>query len=78
LIKTDEIDELLPLTDPAVHRLLGVAGYTDPYQAAGRIIRARQAPHLKIGRRIRVSLPALRQWAAEQIAQSVPARDDAQ
>ena len=68
-----EIDELLPLSDPAVHRVLGVAHCTDPGQAAGRIIRNDGAPHLKIGKRIRVSLPALKRWVAEKIANSVAA-----
>ncbi|HKA21752.1 MAG TPA: hypothetical protein VKN18_25970 [Blastocatellia bacterium] len=78
MVEPYQLEELLPLSDPAVQRLLGVDRCVDPYQAAGRIIRSRQVPHLRIGRRIRVSLPALRAWAAEQIAQSVPARADAQ
>ena len=59
--------ELLPLSDPRVHRALGVEQCQDPYQAAARIIRAGHAPASRIGRRIRVSLPSLAAWAAEKL-----------
>lgn len=73
MIEANQIEELLPLSDPAVHRVLGVAHCEDPYQAAGRIIRNGGAPHARIGKRIRVSLPALKKWAADKIANSVAA-----
>ena len=73
MFEANEIEELLPLSDPAVHRVLGVAHCADPGQAAGRIIRNDGAPHLRIGKRIRVSLPALKKWAADKMANRVAA-----
>ncbi|MCI0389109.1 MAG: helix-turn-helix domain-containing protein [Acidobacteria bacterium] len=73
MIEFNEIDELLPTSDPAVRKLLGVESCVDPDQATLRMVRAGQVPHLRIGRRVRFSLPALKKWAAEKIANSVAA-----
>lgn len=73
MIEPNKIDELLRTSDPAVHRILGVEHCSDPDQATLRMVRAGQVPHMRIGRRIRFSLPALQRWAAEQIANSCAA-----
>lgn len=77
VIDANQIEQLVPVSHPDVRRLLGIEHCADPDQAARRMVRC-GVPHLRIGRRIRFSLPALQKWAAEQIAQSVPERAEAE
>jgi len=72
IIEATEIDRTVPASNPEVHRLLGIDGVDDPDQAVRRMIR-QGVPHLRIGRRIRFSLPALKKWAADKINSSVAA-----
>lgn len=73
-----EIDETVPVSNPEAHRILGIEHYEDPDQAARRMVRDRAVPHLRIGRRIRFSIPALKAWAADRINNSVAACAEAQ
>jgi hypothetical protein len=73
-----EVDKLRDSRDPEVQKFLGVADHADPIQAVARLVRSGQVPHLRLGRKVRFSLPALKQWAAERIASSVTASAEAQ
>ncbi|MCI0665838.1 MAG: hypothetical protein L0220_32675 [Acidobacteria bacterium] len=76
-IEPNQIEELLPISNPEVQRLLGIDHHGNPDQAARRMVRC-GVPHVRIGRRIRFSLPAQRKWVAEQIAQSGSAGAEAE
>ena len=69
-----EIDELVPVDHPMVIRILGTEKHVDPSQTVRRMIRAGEIPHVRIGTRMRVSIPVLRKWATEQIAKSMAAQ----
>jgi hypothetical protein len=72
LIAPNEIEETVPASDPRLHQILGIADFDDPSQAVRRMVRDAGLPHVRFSsRRIRFSLPALRRWAAERIADSV-------
>jgi hypothetical protein len=71
-IEPVEIDQTVPVSNPEARRILGIEHCGDPDQAARRMIR-QGVPHLRIGRRIRFSLPALKKWAAERINNSIAA-----
>ena len=73
MFDSQSIEELVPISHPSVRVLLGTANDADPDQTARRMVRGNQIPHVRIGKRIRVSLPALRKWAAEKMAASVAA-----
>jgi len=70
-IDPNQIDQTVPATDPEVHRILGVDHYDDPAQSARRMALHGQVPHIRNGRRVRFSIPALQQWQAQKLAQSV-------
>jgi hypothetical protein len=72
MIDAGNIDETVPVSHPDARRLLGIAHCSDPDQLARRMVR-QGVPHLRIGRRIRFSIPALKAWAAERINNSVTA-----
>lgn len=73
MIEPEQIEKTVPASDPEVWRLLGIEDTGDPVQTAQRMVRGNQVPHLRIGRRIRFSLPALKKWAAEKLNNSVAA-----
>jgi hypothetical protein len=75
MIAPNEIEEIVPVSHPEARRLLGIAHCGDPDQVARRMIRDSGVPHLRIGRRIRLSLPALQRWAAQRIADSVKSEE---
>ncbi|MCI0338904.1 MAG: hypothetical protein L0226_15125 [Acidobacteria bacterium] len=77
MIEPNQIDQLLPVSHPDVRRLLGIEHCADPDQIARRMVRC-GVPHLRIGRRIRFSLPALKKWAAEKLQNSVAAHERAE
>ena len=66
MIDADQITKTVPVSDPEARQILGIEHYDDPDQAARRMVR-QGVPHLRIGRRIRFSIPALKIWAAEQL-----------
>lgn len=72
MIEPEQINETVPVSNPEAQRILGIADHDDPDQAARRMVR-QGVPHLRIGRRIRFSIPALKAWAAERINNSVAA-----
>jgi len=73
MIQAEQITQTVPVSDPEVRQLLGIAQLDDPDQAARRMVRA-GVPHIRIGRRIRFSVPALKAWILEQVNNSVTAR----
>jgi hypothetical protein len=77
VIDADQITKTVPVSDPEARRILGIEHYDDPDQAARRMVR-QGVPHLRIGRRIRFSIPALKNWAAEQLNNAASARAGAQ
>lgn len=66
--------ELVPVSHPEVFRALGVESFDDPAQAVRRMVRENGLPHVRIGRRIRLSLPVIKQWVAEKMENSVATR----
>jgi hypothetical protein len=72
MIELNEVDETVPASHPEIRRVLGIGQCKDPDQAARRMVRC-GVPHLRIGCRIRFSIPALRRWAAAKINGSVAA-----
>jgi hypothetical protein len=72
MIGIEQIDKTVPVSDPEVRQLLGIFDLDDPDQAARRMVRA-GVPHIRIGRRIRFSVPALKAWILEQVNNSVAA-----
>jgi hypothetical protein len=72
MIGIEQIDKTVPVSDPEVRQLLGIFDLDDPDQAARRMVRA-GVPHMRIGRRIRFSVPALKAWILEQVNNSVAA-----
>ncbi|MGH9754510.1 MAG: helix-turn-helix domain-containing protein [Blastocatellia bacterium] len=76
MIGVEQIERTVPVSDPEVRQLLGIFDLEDPDQAARRMVR-QGIPHVRIGRRIRFSVPALRLWIANQINDSVAARAEA-
>jgi hypothetical protein len=68
-----EVNELVEATNPEVHQILGIAHYDDPAQAARRMVS--HVPHLRIGRRIRFSIPALKAWAAARLERQINLQD---
>lgn len=77
MIDADNINETVTASNAEVQRILGIEHYDDPDQAVRRMVR-QGVPHLRIGRRIRFSIPALNAWAAEKINNSVVASASAQ
>ena len=73
MIEPEKIEDSVPATNHEVHRILGITHYDDPAQAARRMATAGQVPHLRVGRRIRFNLPALKDWAAQKLTKSVAA-----
>lgn len=78
MIEPTQINELRPAADLGVQRLLGIDHHKDPGQSAARMVRAGQVPHVRIGRRIRFSIPALQRWAADRLAASGDGQQKAQ
>jgi len=72
VIKIEQIETIVPVSDPEVRQLLGITEKVDPDQAARRMVRA-GVPHIRIGRRIRFNVPALKAWILEQVNNSVTA-----
>ena len=72
MIAVDQITRTVPVSDPEVRQLLEIADHDDPDQAARRMVR-QGVPHIRIGRRIRFSVPALKAWILEQVNNSVGA-----
>ena len=72
-----DVDETVGVSHPEVRRILGIGKHRDPDQVGRRMIK-QGVPHLRIGRRIRFSIPALKQWAAERIAQSIEQKGETQ
>jgi hypothetical protein len=72
MIQAEQIERIVPVSDPEVRRILGIENHGDPDQVARRMVR-QGLPHMRIGRRIRLSIPALKKWAAEKINSSVTA-----
>jgi hypothetical protein len=73
ITKTQSDDELADASDPRVWALLGIKANRHPRQAAYRLARERRVPHVQLGRSIRFSLRALREWAQERARESVAA-----
>jgi len=72
VITVEQIDRIVPVSDPEVRQLLGITENGDPDQAVRRMVRA-GIPHIRIGRRIRFNVPALKAWLLEQVNNSVTA-----
>jgi hypothetical protein len=72
MIDAEQIDQTVPVSNLEARQILGIDHLGDPDQAARRMVR-QGVPHLRIGRRIRFSIPALKRWAAEKINNSVVA-----
>lgn len=72
IINAEQLDQTVPVSDPEARKILGIDHHDDPDQSARRMVR-QGVPHLRIGRRIRFSIPALKAWAAEKINNSVAA-----
>jgi len=72
VITVEQIETIVPVSDPEVRQLLGITDNGDPDQAARRMVRA-GVPHIRIGRRIRFSVPALKAWILDQVNNSVAA-----
>lgn len=72
MIDAEQIEQTVPVSNPEARKILGIDHCGDPDQAARRMIR-QGVPHLRIGRRIRFSIPALKAWAAEKINNSITA-----
>ena len=71
-----QINQLVSLQDREAHRLCGVSEYADPVQAMRRLVRAGLVPYVKVGGRYRVSLEALRAWAAAQMAAPLTSKNE--
>lgn len=72
MIALEEIERTVPVSDPEVRQLLGIFDLDDPDQAARRMVR-QGVPHVRIGRRIRFNVPALKAWILDQVNNSVAA-----
>lgn len=75
MVEPNEIDELVTATNSDLHRMLGVVHHDDPAQSARRMARDGGVPHIRIGKRFRFSLRAIKQWVAEKLENSAAARD---
>jgi hypothetical protein len=73
MISPEQINETVPASNEEVRQILGIAHHGDPDQVARRMVR-QGVPHLRIGGRIRFSIPALKAWVAEKINNSASAR----
>jgi len=76
IFKAEEIDETVPVSDPEVWRILGVEHCDDPPQAVRRMLKSSEKPipHVRFSdRRVRLYIPALKQWVADQLNKSVAA-----
>jgi hypothetical protein len=56
MIDAEQIERIVSVSDPEVRRILGIENHGDPDQVARRMVR-QGVPHLRIGRRIRFSIP---------------------